>query len=281
MNICTIADKNYLTKALAMYHSLCENLDVFTLYFLAIDTETYNKLNQLSLPNIQIYYLEDLENNDSVLLDAKSNPPSKYGNQYSQYCWTLTPYFTNYILKNFIKEDEYLMYVDADIYFYGSPKIILETIGIRPIGIHTHRFSLPFKETLSGWFNCGIVVFKNDEYGCYASDLWKLWLLNPENKHYEKYGTCGDQKYLELINREFYTCVFDENILHGAPWCCNDLNGKEILWYHFSHFTVNGDTWCDHINNPPEWRPSGYTFIKPYYENYFSVIKEMEKKCLV
>lgn len=279
MNFCTIADKNYLTKALAMYQSLCENVQEFTLYFLAIDYKIYETLIRLSLPNIEIYYLGDLEDRDTELKKSKFNPASKYGTQYSQYCWTLTPYFTNYILKNHIPVFECLMYVDADIYFYGSPQKILDAVGnYTPVGIHTHRFTPPYNGNLdTGWFNCGIVVFRASPRGIMASNLWKDCLLNPQNDYYEKYGTCGDQKYLELINEQFDTCIFDEYILHGAPWCCNDLNGKDILWYHFSHFTLNSDTWQDHTNNPPEWRPSGYTFIKPYYENYFNVIKEKEK----
>ena len=40
MKFCTIADKNYLTKALAMYQSLTENLEQFTLYFLCLDDES-------------------------------------------------------------------------------------------------------------------------------------------------------------------------------------------------------------------------------------------------
>jgi hypothetical protein len=51
MKFCTIADKNYLTKALAMYQSLTENLEQFTLYFLCLDDETFLKLEQLELPN--------------------------------------------------------------------------------------------------------------------------------------------------------------------------------------------------------------------------------------
>lgn len=278
MKFCTIADKNYLTKALAMYKSLCDNVKDFKLYFLCLDDETYIKLDELNLPNIYIFRLSLLDSLDCELRDSKNNPPSKYGTQYSQYCWCLTPYFTNHILKYYCKKDEYLMYVDADIYFYGPPNAILNEINGKSIGIHTHRFTPPFREVISGWYNVGIVVFKNDFEGRKISELWKYWMLNPKNEYYNKYGTCGDQKYLELFEKlSDSVCIFDKHLLHGAPWCCNDLNGRNILWYHFSHFNIENGQWKDHLNNPPEWRPSGYTFIKPYYENYFKVIQEYEK----
>lgn len=278
MNFCTTADINYLTKALALYQSLCDNVEDFTLYFLCIDFETWQKIGELNLKNVSRFKLERLEEIDIELQQAKNNPPSKYGTQYSQYCWTLTPYFTNYILNNFIKKNEYLMYVDADIYFYGNPQRILDEMNGASVGIHTHRFTEPFRETDSGWYNCGIVVFKNDISGNGISEAWKKWLLNPKNKHYETHGKCGDQKYLELfLYYSSFVSVFDKNILHGAPWCCNDLKDKEILWYHFSHFTVKDGKWSDHINLIPEWNPTAHSFIKPYYENYFKVIQEKEK----
>ena len=200
MKFCTIADKNYLTKALAMYQSLTDNLEQFTLYFLCLDDETFLKLEQLELPNLYIVRLALLESLDIELRNAKNNPPSKYGTQYSQYCWCLTPYFTNYILTNYCKKDEYLTYVDSDIYFYGSPKKIIEEMKGMSVGIHTHRFTPPFKETDSGWYNVGIVVFKNDYDGNNISNLWKSWLLNQNNLNYEQYGKCGDQKYLFNID---------------------------------------------------------------------------------
>jgi len=218
MNFCTIADKDYLTKALAMYQSLCENVEDFTLYFLCIDDETYLKLDELNLSNIYYFQVPLLEALDNELIKAKNNPQSKYGTKYSQYCWCLTPYFTNFILTHYIEDSEYLMYVDADIYFYGNPQIILDEMNGKSVGIHTHRFSPPFKEVDTGWYNCGIVVFKNDFVGIEMSDNWKSWLLNQNNEYFEKYGTCGDQKYLELFQRFCDVSVFDENILHGAPW---------------------------------------------------------------
>jgi len=280
MKFCTIADKNYLTKALAMYQSLCENVDSFKLYLLCLDDETYLKLEELELPNIQIFRLALLESLDIQLQKAKNNPATKYGTQYSQYCWCLTPYFTHYILKNYVKDGEYLTYIDADIYLYGSPEAILSELNGKSIGIHTHRFTPPKKDVLSGWYNVGIVVFKKNVYGLTMSENWKNWMLYPNNEYYMKYGTCGDQKYLELFEQLCDgVCIFDRNILHGAPWCCNDLNGKQILWYHFSHFNHDKNGWKDHLNNPPEWRPSGYTFIKPYYENYYKIIQKYEALC--
>jgi len=298
INICTHSDINYLYKGLALYHSLEETIkEDFTLFYLCNDDETFNALKKLNKPNIKIFKLSFLESIESLLLRAKRQKKCMYArSQHEQYMWCLTPYFVNYILHYFIEDNDTLVYADADIYFYESVQLILDTVKDKSIGVHTHKFSGEFKDDIAtGWYNVGVVTFKRDVIGLKASNYWKDLVLYPDNEHYEKYGTCGDQKYLELIveKHKDVVCIFDEtsNIGHLAAWCSSPLalnpdnkkiiykgNVQYLVFYHFSHFNceISTNSWRDHNNiDKPEWHPSSHPFIKDLYENYFKVIKKI------
>lgn len=279
MNICTLSDKNFLLKGLALYQSLTNTGTKFTLHYLCLDSITFDKLRKLNYSNIILYKLSELEK-DKELAEARFNPPSNYAeNQREQFIWSLTPYFTNYIL-NRIPENEYLIYIDADICFYQSPLIILNIIKDKSVGIHSHRFSGEYTEKhTNGWFNVGVVIFKNNKIGRHISNQWKNWLLKTSHKYYKFYGTCGDQKYLELFiklwNKE-HICIFDKKISHLATWYCERLqhpkqhhiiyNGEvqPVIFFHLSDFKF------DLITN--EHTKSKDKSINDYYNEYFNLI---------
>ena len=270
INICTLCDYSYLPKALSLYMCLSELNNDFTLHWLLIDEKSFSIINNLKLQNVKTYLLDDLENKDIELRKAKNNPEALYGTKYSQYCWTLTPYFVNYILKSAITYNDYLVYIDSDIMIYKPLDLILKEVKGKSLGIHTHRFEGNYHDGLdTGWFNVGIVIVKNDNKGIEISTNWKNWLLSQDHKYYQKYGKCGDQKYLDLIYDTYKEniSVFDKNIIHAAPWCPFGIGNKHLYWYHFSHFNIdkNGN-WHDSYKG--EWNPSSEDGIKKYYEHY-------------
>lgn len=284
MNVCTLTDSSYLAKGLTMRQSLIDLGVEHTVYWLCLDDETYNRI--FTLDNVEAYKLSNLEKIDSTLQKLKSNPATRYGGQRENYIWSLAPYFINFLLKNEIEPGEFITYIDSDIFFYNSPQIILDTIGERSVGIHTHRFGLNRKKLDVGWYNVGVIVFKNDRAGRLISELWKHWMVDASNPYYDEYGTCGDQKYLELFVEMFpkQVCVFDEEgpISHLAPWCTH-LEDKPVIFFHFSHFvySLEKNSWNDNVREWrgewPEWKPSRHSHIRPYYELYFDKIKEAHK----
>lgn len=277
ISICTVSDKDYLFKGLAMRQSLIELGVEFDLYWLCVDYVTYNHLVDRNLKGTIPILLSELELSDPKLDDARLNPASNYGTQYSQYVWTLTPYFVNYVLHRFIRPDQFLFYVDADIFFLQHPSVILEVVGDKSFGVHTHRFGVNRRKIDTGWFNVGVTVFRKNSVGMVISDLWKSWLLDWNNPYREEYGTCGDQKYIELLVDLFgsQTCIFDkdERISHLAPWC-TEIQGP-VVFFHFSHFTYDQNKWSDSLKG--EWNPSRFEHIKPYYENYYDKILQVAK----
>lgn len=273
INIATLCDKKYILKGLAMRQSLIDLGVEYKIYWLCLDDETYDTASRLEgvVPFNISYFSKDID-----LQTIKSNPETKYGSQRDNYIWSLAPFFVNFLLRSG-KGD--IVYVDSDIFFYESPKIILDYIGDKSIGIHTHRFGPNRKKLDVGWYNVGVVYLKSDRVGMLTSDLWKHWVIDTSSPYYEEYGTCGDQKFLELFPYMFpnNVCVFDEGeISHRAPWCCDEDN-KKVHFFHFSHFNCNleQNSWTD--SNHGEWKPSKHPHIKPYYEQYFEKIKQVSK----
>lgn len=275
MNIATLCDKNYLAKGLAMRQSLIDLGVPHTIHWLCLDDETHRALSHIE--HVVAHKLSWFDSNPEIEA-LRNNPATRYGSQRDNFIWSLAPFFVNYLLRREIYDNQYLFYVDSDIFFYKSPQLIVDTIGSRSIGIHTHRFGPNRKKLDVGWYNVGVTVFRNDRVGRLVSELWKHWLIDTSNPYYNEYGTCGDQKYLELFVEMFpkQVCVFDQEgpISHLAPWCC-ELEDKPIVFFHFSHFQydLNKNEWRDSIHG--EWKPSKHAHIKPYYEQYFKKIKQV------
>lgn len=278
-----------------MYDSLCATMkEEFCLHVLALDPETLNKLYSLGLERITIYSLTDLEIENKELQDAKQyNKPSLYGSRSDNYIWSLTPWFTNYVRS--IVEEGYLMYVDSDICFYHSPEKIIEVMGESAVGIHTHRFSGEYRDTQTGWFNVGVVVFNSTDRAKEISNSWKNWCIKQDHEFYLDYGTCGDQKYLDLFPKLWQNsvCVFDERALsHLAPWNFDMMNFhadnmvhykgrlEPLVFAHLSHF--NYDLRTDKFKDAygTEWNPTKEPEVMKYYQDYFNRIKTVHTKYL-
>lgn len=288
MEFCTIFDNSYTPKGLTLYRSL-ENLGI-KLHILCLDSDSHRTLISLDLKNVIIYKLEDLEREDPKLLDLKNlETESQFGSQWARYCWALTPYFTNMVLE--ASESESILYIDADLYFYDGVDEILQEVEKCSIGIVTHRHEHHLRNnTPSGKYNVGIVFFRKDEEGIACSRFWKDLLMNPQNEYAKEYGTCGDQKYLELFEVKFPSRlhIIDDLVGHGAPWCFDSytyLEKYKIVWRgktqrlvfnHFSHFVDNVESWSS--SHSGEWKPENVNpYVKEYYDDYHKEIRETVK----
>ena len=144
---CTLFDRNYLFKGLALYRSL-EAVSVdFTLHVLCMDDITYDLLRQLNLPRARLIRRKDFE--DPELLRVK---PTR---TVAEYCWTCTPSLPLYVLKN-SQEIDLVTYLDADLFFFSSPEPIYKELGDKSILIVEHRLAPPFAaHSVNGKYNVG------------------------------------------------------------------------------------------------------------------------------
>jgi hypothetical protein len=193
INFCTLFDKNYLSRGIALYNSLNENCDDFHIYIFAFDGKVNKILRDMKLEKATIISLKEFE--DEQLLEVK---PTR---SVAEYCWTSTSSTILYVLENYNVES--CTYLDADLFFYFSPAPLLEEMGNRSILITEHRYSPRYnKEIKSGKYCVQFVTFKNDEHGLKALKWWRERCLEWCYARFED-GKFGDQLYLDDWTERF------------------------------------------------------------------------------
>ena len=249
-NFCTLFDSNYLTRGLALYYSLEKHCADFHLYIFAFDEKSHQVLKKINLSKATIISLTEFE--DDELLKVK---PSR---NKAEYCWTSTSSTIFYVLQKY--KVEMCTYLDADIFFYSSPKPIFDELGSKSILITEHRYSPQYnKEVKSGKYCVQFITFKNDEYGLKALKWWRERCIEWCFARYED-GKFGDQLYLDDWTERFEGVHVLQHPGGGiAPWNVqkyefskenNRLIGIEnqsdkkfdVIFYHFHHlkFFTNG-----------------------------------------
>ncbi len=207
---CTLFDSNYLSRGLALLESLEENSDNFHLFIFAFDSNCLKILRSLKNKNISIISLEEFE--DESLLRVKPTRSK------AEYCWTCTPAIISYCMKNFsIKE---CTYVDADIYFFSNPQILLDEIAEKHSALITeHRYTPEYDQTkTSGKYCVQFMTFKNTPDSLSILEWWKAKCIEWCFSRFED-GKFGDQKYLDDWPQRFPTTHELSHLGGGmAPW---------------------------------------------------------------
>jgi hypothetical protein len=245
-NYCTLFDSNYLTRGLALYESLKRYSDNFHLYIFAFDDLAYNLLSKLNLENVTVIPLNEFE--DHQLLRIKNHRTK------TEYCWTCTPSIIKYSIETYALDS--CTYLDADLYFFSNPAVLIEEMGDKSILITEHRYTSRYDQSsTSGIYCVQFMTFKNDKKGMTALNWWRKACNNWCYARFED-GKFGDQKYLDDWPIRFKGVHVLKNLGGGvAPWNVqqyklvkenNNLYGIkkttserfQIVFYHFHNFKI-------------------------------------------
>ncbi|MES2780165.1 MAG: glycosyl transferase [Bacteroidota bacterium] len=218
MNFCTLFDSNYLSRGVALYRSLEEQTHDFHLYILAFDDTCAEVLNKLKLTHATVIALPQFEDED--LLRVKKERSR------GEYCWTSTSSLILYCINTFQLAN--CTYLDADMYFYQSPKILLDEIPAEcSVLITEHRYTKQYDQSAtSGKYCVQFMYFRNDVKGMKVLKWWRdaciEWCYNRMED-----GKFGDQKYLDSWTTQF-DGVWELQHLGGglAPWNCQQYAFK-------------------------------------------------------
>jgi hypothetical protein len=282
-NFCTLFDSNYLSRGIALYRSLEKNCENFHLFVFAFDKRTYHLLKKLNLSKATIISLDEFE--DEKLLAVK---PSR---TIAEYCWTSTSSTILYVLENF--EVDNCTYVDADVFFYSSPKPLFDELGDKSILITEHRYSPQYnKELKAGKYCVQFVTFKKDENGIKALKWWRERCLEWCYARYED-GKFGDQLYLNDWTERFDGVHVLQHLGGGlAAWNVQQYNFKiinnkifgvekstgkefEVIFYHFHYlkFFYNGKIELGR-------RKLSKDVIEIFYKNYIKLLEDIKNDIL-
>ncbi len=276
LNFCTLFDSNYLNYGLALLESLQKNCANFHLYIFAFDEIAEEKLKSLSLKNVTVISLKEFE--DEKLLAIK---PSR---SKGEYCWTCTPSTVLYVLEKFKVAS--CTYVDADLYFFSDPKILIDELAEKSVSIISHRYTKKYDQSaISGKYCVQFMTFKNDESGLEVLNWWRdrciEWCYaKPED------GKFGDQKYLDDWLERFNSVCELQNLGGGvAPWNVQQYElflengkvfGKEkiskkifpIIFFHFHGFKFLEKNKVRLTGNYEIAKAIKALIYKPYIENF-------------
>ncbi len=187
-NFCTLLDKGFLTRGVAIHQSLIEQCPNFTFYILCIDEESFEMLDILQLKNVKLIHFHDVE--DDQLLAVKSTRKPV------EYYWMFSSSLPLYLLEQHPDMDS-ICYIDVDMYFYAPVDAIYDEFGNNSIMIIPHRYSEQNKhcEKTSGIYNVTMTIFKNDQYALECLRWWKDRCIEWCFDYYDN-GKLGDQLYL-------------------------------------------------------------------------------------
>jgi hypothetical protein len=292
-NYCTLGDSKYLPHLKCLIESMLEHFSGdYTIHVLAMDKKVESHLKSKNYDKVRVCSLDEVQE-DFDLKAIRFLPPgreaisnaSSSGKDpgFVQFCWAMAPVFSKWILE---RVRESVTYVDADILFFKDIQGFFDELGNSSIGLVSHR--IPYLYT-SGEYNVGVVHFENDGPGRAALSLWCRVMKDPQNPYAVGFGTCGDQKYLELIEAIFRdnTRVVDKNFGHLAPWnvTLHKYQSDKIVWknvaqdlvyFHFAHFVMHDDSsYRASYKNEWIWGDplSTCDFVKSKYDVYNSKMK--------
>lgn len=242
-NYCTLFDSNYLTRGLAMYESLKKYSDSFHLYIFAFNDTSYDLLKKLNLEYATVISLLEFE--DPELLNLKDTRST------GEYCWTCTPSIIKYSIEKYHLDS--CTYLDADLYFFSNPSILIDEMENDSVLITEHRYTKEYDQSIpSGIYCVQFMTFKNDINGIRVLDWWRNacneWCFARVED-----GKFGDQKYLDDWVTRFDGIYVLQNLGGGvAPWNIQQYNIKEennlygielksglefkLIFYHFHNY---------------------------------------------
>jgi hypothetical protein len=283
-SFCTLFDSRYLSRGLALYQSLAAHCPDFHLYVLAMDIEAELTLQDANLSNLTVIGLKDFENTD--LLGIKD------GRTRQEYCWTCTPAIIRYCLNTFFLSQ--CTYLDADIFFFDDPRLLLDELGDKSVYITPHNYHPDFDQSqTSGIYCVQFVTFKNQPE---AVEVLETWYKNCISWCYARVedGKFGDQKYLDSWPGTYPCVKVCEN--HGAgvaAWNIanydlignisgldiKNINGGDIypvIFYHFHDFYFSEQGLWHHRSGADGYRITETTYnlvYKPYLKELFGIGK--------
>ena len=238
----TLSDRNFLPRTLAM----CESLRVFDqnsdFLFIALEELTKHEALQFDKIGVEVRAL-------SSVLDSETLKMLRSTRSFMEFVWNLPSLILRRILEAGGSFSD-VVYLDADIFFFSSPKPIWDEVGLGRASIVRHNFSERLARIFldSGEFNVSWVSIPNTPNGIKLSQDWTsncLDLCPDKPTLHNGRIVYGDQKYLDYWQSDFGDLIHViQNLGVGvAPWNFENYNfashpvsidGQNVIFYHFS-----------------------------------------------
>lgn len=272
----TLFDSKFLPLGMALHDSLMAHALPFHLWVLCMDDLVEKQLKLISLPNVTLIPLKEIETEELLAV--------KPGRNQSEYCWTLTPFTFNAVFDR-DNRVERVTYLDADVFFFSNPQILLRELDGtgKHVLITEHAFAPQYSYglPLSGRF---CVQFMTARSTAEAKGVMRWWQDKCLEWCFDRLegGKFGDQKYLdcwpELFSKEVHIVQQVEKTL--APWNVLFFEKKigtiNPVFYHFQALRIISPNkvrlWLDY-----KVGRQGFYLYSHYLENVKKQISNLKK----
>lgn len=220
---CSYFDSGYLSRGLALIESLRSHGDFAPVYVLALDEVVETYFTEHEVENVHVLTVADLEIVEPEL------PAIKSQRSRMEYYFTCTPLIIRYVMNKLSSPGAVAIYLDADLYFFDNPDIVVDALGNDSVGIIEHRYPASVEKKLAkyGRFNVGWVGFRDDAQGRAVLDWYAArcleWCSDTPTD-----GKYADQGYLNWFPNFDGVRILDDPGFNLAPW--NTRRHKIELW---------------------------------------------------
>ena len=224
---CTLFDRNYLDRGVALYRSLERHAGPFKLHVLCLDAATEEALGALRLQHLALIGLDALQGADAGLAHARGD------RGLVEFYFTCKPVLLAYILSREADATR-VEYLDSDLYFFASPSLVESAYAMSPVALSPHRF-----DPANAW---------RRQYGEYNAG-WVSVAATPEGRRFVQWWrercleSCslvpggeifGDQKYLDRVPGLFPGAASAPRGVNAGPWnIAGGLEGQPLVCFHF------------------------------------------------
>lgn len=248
--ICTYFDFNYLPRGLALFYSIKKYNKNFEFFALTFDDPTYNYLDNLHEENLKLISLKEY---NSYFKTSKDKYTDK-----KQYYFSATPNLCSYLFDK-QPDIDILLYLDSDVYLFGSLDTLYDEFGDSSIGITEHRVNPLLNVFVKHYGNyvIGVNLFRNSETGRKCLLEWKSecneWYPGKPGYPLKFFS---DQIFLDSWDKKYSGVKIIKNIgINTSYWNAanytfrkiNDVffvNDQPLIIYHFSSLRKENDhTW--------------------------------------
>lgn len=239
MKFCTKLDHFYLDRGIALYSSVRKQHPGAEIHVLALSREAADFLESKSLPGLHVIRLETLIASEPRLASVR---PTRTD---AEFAFTLTPFIVCEALKH-CPGNEWVLYVDADMLFFGPVGEVLKNHQAADVLMSPHNFSDHMREQQRfGLFNTGFTAFRKSANGEKCVKWWASKCIEWCFDRLEN-GNFADQKYIEQFAKVVSSAVvLDHPGINCAPWnasgkrfSCESgqvlVDARPLLLYHFA-----------------------------------------------
>jgi hypothetical protein len=254
---CTYFDHNYLSRGLALYHSLQRHAPGSRLWVLCLTEACHKALQALNLPDLVPCSLAEFEAADAEV--AATRPQRST----IEYYFTLTPAWMLFVLDREADAD-WVTYLDGDLYFYVSPEPIYGELQSASVAIIPHRYTAKniwLKKF--GTYNVGWVGVRNDADGRRVIEWWRQKCIEWCHDYVDG-DRFADQGYLDAFGGLSPRVKVIENIgANLAPWNIGHyrigladgavrVDDQPLIFFHFQG--LRKDLRCFFFNRHRQYR---------------------------